>query len=41
MGASLIIGVDSDPTRMAMARKMGADVVLNQKEVDVISEVKR
>jgi threonine dehydrogenase-like Zn-dependent dehydrogenase len=24
-----------------MARKMGADVVLNQKEVDVISEVKR
>jgi alcohol dehydrogenase len=41
MGASLIIGVESDPTRMAMARKMGADVVLNQKEVDVISEVKR
>ena len=41
MGASLIIGVDSDPTRMAMARKMGADVILNQKEVDVISEVKR
>jgi threonine dehydrogenase-like Zn-dependent dehydrogenase len=41
MGASLIIGVESDPTRTAMARKMGADVVLNQKEVDVISEVKR
>jgi alcohol dehydrogenase len=41
MGASLIIGVESDPTRAAMARKMGADVVLNQKEVDVISEVKR
>ena len=40
MGASLIIGVESDPTRAAMARKMGADVVLNQKEVDVISEVK-
>ncbi|MFZ3377187.1 MAG: alcohol dehydrogenase catalytic domain-containing protein [Chthoniobacterales bacterium] len=41
MGASLIIGVESDPTRTAVARKMGADVVLNQKEVDVISEVKR
>ena len=41
MGASLIIGVESDPTRTAMARKMGADVVLNQNEVDVISEVKR
>jgi alcohol dehydrogenase len=41
MGASLIIGVESDPTRAAMARRMGADVVLNQKEVDVISEVKR
>jgi alcohol dehydrogenase len=41
MGASLIIAVESDPTRTAMARKMGADVVLNQKEVDVISEVKR
>jgi alcohol dehydrogenase len=41
MGASLIIGVESDPTRTAMARKMGADVVLNQKELDVISEVKR
>ena len=41
MGASLIIGVESDPTRTAMARKMGADVVLNQKEVDVISEAKR
>jgi alcohol dehydrogenase len=41
MGASLIIGVESDPTRTAMAHKMGADVVLNQKEVDVISEVKR
>jgi alcohol dehydrogenase len=41
MGASLIIGVESDPTRTAMARQMGADVVLNQEEVDVISEVKR
>ena len=41
MGASLIIGVESDPTRTAMAYKMGADLVLNQKEVDVISETRR
>jgi len=41
MGASLIIAVEGDPTRAAMARKMGADAVLNQKEVDVISEVRR
>jgi alcohol dehydrogenase len=41
MGAALIIGVESDPTRMAMARRMGADVVLNHKEVDVVAEVKR
>src|SRR3984893_6120463 len=41
MGASLIIGVENDPTRTAVAHKMGADVVLNQKEVDVISEVRR
>lgn len=41
MGAALIIGVESDPTRMAMARRMGADVVLNHKEVDIVAEVKR
>ncbi len=41
MGASLIIAVESDPTRMQTARKMGADVVLNQNEVDVVAEVKR
>jgi alcohol dehydrogenase len=41
MGASRIIAVESDPARAAMARKMGADVVLDPKEADVISEVKR
>jgi len=40
-GASLIIGVDSDPVRMSMSKKMGADVVLNPNEVDVVSEIKR
>ncbi len=41
MGASLIIAVESDPTRKEMARKMGADFVLNQREVNVPEEVKR
>ncbi len=41
MGASLIIGVDSNGSRLAMARRMGADVVLNYREVDVVAEVKR
>jgi len=40
-GASLIIGVDSVPARLEQAKRMGADVVLNYKEQDVISEIKR
>ena len=41
MGASLIIGVDGDDHRLAMARRMGADVVLDYRAVDVVAEVKR
>ena len=41
MGASLVIGVDSDPVRLAMARRMGADVVLDFTQVDVVAEVRR
>jgi alcohol dehydrogenase len=41
MGATLIIGVDGDETRLAMAKKIGADVVLDFRAVDVIAEVKR
>ncbi len=41
MGASLVIGVDSDPARLAMARKMGADVALDFTQVDVVAEVMR
>src|SRR5437763_6369630 len=41
MGASLIIGVDGDENRLAMARRMGADVALDFREVDVLAEVKR
>lgn len=41
MGASLVIGVDGDETRLAMARKLGADVVLDFRNQDVVAEVKR
>src|SRR3954466_13477344 len=40
-GASLVIGVDSVPKRLEFARRMGADVVLNYKEQDVVAEIKR
>ncbi len=40
-GASLVIGVDSVPRRLEMAKRMGADVVLNFKEQDVVAEIKK
>jgi alcohol dehydrogenase len=40
-GASLIIAVESDPVRKVMALRMGADVVLNFQEQDVVAEIKR
>jgi threonine dehydrogenase-like Zn-dependent dehydrogenase len=41
MGASLVIGVDGDERRLAMSRRMGADVTLDHRAVDVVAEVKR
>ena len=41
MGAALIIGVDSDETRLKMARQLGANVTLNFNEIDVVAEVKQ
>jgi threonine dehydrogenase-like Zn-dependent dehydrogenase len=41
MGAAQVIGVDSDPVRLAMAKRMGADVALDFTKVDVVEEVKR
>ena len=41
MGASLVIGVDSDPVRLAAAKQMGADVALDFTQTDVVAEVKR
>ena len=41
MGASLIIGIDGDETRLRMAKRMGADVVLDYRDVDVVAEINR
>ncbi len=41
MGAALVIGVDGDEKRLAMARRMGADVVLDYRNTDVVAEVMR
>ena len=41
MGASLVIGVDGDETRLRVARTMGADVAIDYRQQDVIAEVKR
>ncbi len=41
MGAGFIIGVESDPARMKMSRQMGANVVLDPTQCDVVAEVKR
>jgi threonine dehydrogenase-like Zn-dependent dehydrogenase len=40
-GASLVIGVDSEPKRLEFSKRMGADVVLNFNEQDVVAEIKR
>jgi alcohol dehydrogenase len=40
MGAARVIAVEGDANRMAMARQMGADIVLNPEAVDVPTEVK-
>src|SRR5499427_9517336 len=38
-GASLIVGVESDPFRAQMAKRMGADLVLNHKKIDAVEEI--
>jgi len=40
MGAAMIIGVDGDDTRLAMAKKMGADVVIDHRSEDVVGRVR-
>src|SRR6187399_2975788 len=41
MGAARVIGVDGDPNRAAVAKRMGADIVLDPEKVDVVAEVKQ
>jgi threonine dehydrogenase-like Zn-dependent dehydrogenase len=41
MGAALVIGIEGDPNRTAVARKFGADVVLDPTLVDVPAEVRK
>jgi alcohol dehydrogenase len=41
MGAALVIGVDGDPRRREVARRMGADIVLDPGSVDTVAEVQR
>lgn len=41
MGAALIIGVDGDDNRLAMSRRMGADIVLDYRQCDPIAEVRK
>jgi threonine dehydrogenase-like Zn-dependent dehydrogenase len=40
-GASLIIAVDGVPKRMEMSKRMGADVVLDPMNQDVVAEIKK
>lgn len=40
-GASLVIGIDRVPARLEMAKRMGADVVLNYEQQDVVAELKK
>lgn len=41
LGASLIIGVDGDDHRLEMSKRMGADVTIDYRKVDVVSTIKR
>jgi len=41
LGAAMVIGVDGDDARLAMARSMGVDVVLDYRKVDVVAEIRR
>jgi threonine dehydrogenase-like Zn-dependent dehydrogenase len=40
-GASLVIAIDSVPRRLELAKKLGADVVLDYTQQDVVAEIKK
>ena len=39
-GASLIVAVESDPVRTEMAKRMGADMVINHLTTDAVAEIR-
>jgi threonine dehydrogenase-like Zn-dependent dehydrogenase len=41
MGAALVIGVDGDDARLAMAKRLACDVVLDYRHQDVVEEVRK
>lgn len=41
MGAALVIGVEGDETRRQMARRMGADVVLDPRDPELLGQIGR
>jgi threonine dehydrogenase-like Zn-dependent dehydrogenase len=41
MGASLVIGVDGDDTRLKMSKRLGADEVIDFRNEDVVARVKQ
>lgn len=40
MGAALVIGIDADDNRIAMARNMGVDIVLDARDGDVVNDIR-
>ena len=41
LGASLVIGIDGDDTRLRMSKQMGVDIVLDYRAQDVVAAIKR
>ncbi len=41
LGAAVVIGVDNEPARLALAKEYGADIIINFDEVDAVKEIRR
>ncbi|HEY6137693.1 MAG TPA: alcohol dehydrogenase catalytic domain-containing protein [Thermoanaerobaculia bacterium] len=41
LGASMVIGIDGDDSRLAMAKTLGVDLVLDYRKVDIVAEIRR
>jgi alcohol dehydrogenase len=41
MGAAIVIGIDGDDNRIAFAKKMGIDVVLDYRTTDIVAEIRK